>query len=487
MGKLSVILGNQLFPNKYYKDFPSKVFMCEDMELCSYFKFHKHKIIHFLSSMREYADNLDKDVYYFKLQKKQHFFDKLLTTVEEGDIDELILYEIEDKFFEKKFLDFCQKNSLKLTLKKTPMFLCSRREFHEYLNEVKSPVMRTFYERMRKKENILLEGDRPVGGKWSFDKHNRKKIPKKFDVTSYKPKEFTNETVEDVKKLVDKYFNDHPGDVDNYWIPTNRKAALKWMKSFFKDRFKYFGDYQDALDERNPFLYHSLLSPFINIGFLTPDEVIKVALEQYDGENISGVEGFVRQVLGWREFLRGIYQNYEKEFEEKNFFKHKKKLTKHWYEGTTGIEPVDQAIEKVKTWGYAHHIERLMVLGNIMLLLEVDPKEVYKWFMEMFVDSSDWVMAPNVYGMSQFSDGGIFATKPYISGSNYLLKMGHFKKSGWCDEVDGLYWRFIDRHRDFFSSQHRMSMMVSLFDKMDQEKKDKLFSDAKKIQKRLTT
>ena len=194
---------------------------------------------------------------------------------------------------------------------------------------------------------------------------------------------------------------------------------------------------------------------------------------------LHSVEGFLRQILGWREFVRGIYQNFSEKEENTNFFNHQRKLSSHWYDGTTGILPVDDAIKKANKYGYCHHIERLMILSNIMLLSEIDPKEVHRWFMEMFVDSADWVMGPNVYGMGQFSDGGLFATKPYISGSNYILKMSDYKKNDeWTNIWDGLYWRFIDKHSVFFSKNHRMNMMVKLSEKMDPDKKLKLFEFA---------
>jgi len=177
------------------------------------------------------------------------------------------------------------------------------------------------------------------------------------------------------------------------------------------------------------------------------------------------VEGFVRQVLGWREFIRGIYRNYSEEQDVANFWNHTRKLRDCWYTGTTGITPLDDVIRKVEDWGYAHHIERLMILGNMMLLCEVDPREVHRWFMEMFVDSADWVMGPNVYGMALMSDGGIFATKPYICGSNYWLKMSNYRKGQWSTIVDALYWNFIARNKSFFARNYRMSMMVKLLDK----------------------
>ena len=190
------------------------------------------------------------------------------------------------------------------------------------------------------------------------------------------------------------------------------------------------------------------------------------------------MEGFIRQVIGWREFMRGIYQNYSSELEKTNFFKHKRKLTDDWYNGTTGIDPIDDAIKDVIKYGYIHHIIRLMYLSNVMNLSQLHPNEIYKWFMEMFVDSSDWVMFPNVYGMGTFSDGGIFSTKPYICGSNYIIKMSNYKKGQWSDIVDGLYWNFINTNSEVLSRNPRMGMVMMSYRKLKKERKDYLLNIA---------
>ena len=484
--KLQLVLGNQLFPAKFYNK-KIRIFMCEDYDLCTRVKYHKHKIIFFLASMRHYANEmLDRgfDVKYFKLDRKKKFQDNLKKHVNSLKVKEIICYEIEDLFFEKAIRDLCDNLSIQLTLKKNPMFLNTRESFASYLSGVKKPFMKTFYEAWRKSSNVLMDDGLPEGGKYSFDTENRKKIPKKEHVKRadvlIKPDSVTKE----VMKLVDTHFPDHPGDSQKFWLATRRKDALRLMKIFLKDRLEFFGTYEDAIDQRDPFLYHTVLSPYLNIGFITPDELIDNTLSSQ--APLNSKEGLIRQIAGWREFMRGIYQNYGEKQYESNFFGHSNKLKSSWYEGTTGILPSDDAIKKTKDLGYAHHIERLMIISNIMLLCEIEPKSVYGWFMEMFVDSSDWVMVPNVFGMGQFSDGGIFATKPYICGSNYILKMSHYKKGPWSEIIDGLYWRFIDKHRDFFSKNYRMAMMVKLLDKMESSKQKKLFHAAKKFLKEQT-
>ena len=456
MKSLFLILGNQLFPHKHlrkYKD--STIFMCESFDLCTFQKHHKLKLILFLSSMRSYADELKKNkfkVNYIDLKKdfKISYEKKLENFIKKNKFEELISFEIEDKFFEKKISTLCKKNKIKLTFIQSPMFLNSRDEFKNYLSKTKKPFMANFYKIARAKTDILMENNKPKGGKWSFDEDNRKKLPKDIKIPQMITAKETKHT-KILKQEINKIFKNHPGEVDNFWLPTTYDDAVKWLDYFIIKKFNLFGDYEDAVDTNNNFLFHSALSPMINLGLLTPELIIERIRKVENKIKINSYEGYIRQIIGWREFIRGIYQNYDQQLEENNFFKHKNSLTKKWYDGTTGLDPLDHSIKNAQKYGYTHHIERLMVLCNIMNLCEIKPNEVYNWFMEMFVDSSDWVMSPNVYGMGLFSDGGIFSTKPYICGSSYFMKMMNFKRGNWNDIMDGLYWRFINKNRKFFS------------------------------------
>jgi deoxyribodipyrimidine photolyase-related protein len=246
------------------------------------------------------------------------------------------------------------------------------------------------------------------------------------------------------------------------------------LQEFFQTRFEEFGKYEDAIVQNEKWLHHSLLTPLLNVGLLSPsfviDETLKYAAEHQIPQN--SLEGFIRQIVGWREFIRAVYELKGTEERTKNFWGFKRKIPESFWKGETGILPIDLTIKKVLETGYCHHIERLMVLGNFMLLCEFDPEEVYRWFMELFIDSFDWVMVPNVYGMSQFADGGIMSTKPYISGSNYLMKMSDYPKGDWQPVWDSLFWHFMDKQRAFFLGNPRLGMLVRTFDKMSVEKKE---------------
>lgn len=490
MKTLHIILGDQLFDySQYYKSIEADhFFMMEDYGLCTHYKYHKQKILLFLTAMREFKADWPKSkpLIYNKLDSKLQYFKTLKQLVLKYKIEQIQTYEVSDHFFQQQLKNFCSDLSLVFKELPSPGFLTSKQEFQEYCQNHKTPFMKTFYKQQRTSHNILVNKDgTPQGGKWSFDEENRKKLPKNhvppfISVTKRKNEELV--------KLVEFEFGDHPGNLDSFIYPTNRSEALDWLQQFFEQRFNLFGDYEDAISQQYDYLYHSVLSPTINLGLLTPKEVVDKAIE-YAKKNkvpLNSLEGFVRQVIGWREFVKGIYDQYGERQHSSNFFNYKNLMAPSWYTGDTGIPILDHIIKKALDLGYTHHIERLMVLSNLMLLCEIDPKEVYNWFMCFYVDSADWVMTPNVFGMGQFSDGGIFATKPYICGSNYMLKMSDFPKGEWTDTVDGLYWRFIDKHQDFFNSNPRLSMMTRMLGRLSDERKKKIFKAADQFLKEHT-
>lgn len=492
---LMLVLGNQLFSLKYLEQLhldkhSTLFFMREDRELASYYRFHKHKIIFFFAAMRAYRDELIEQgfkVHYEEFGKDKLSYEKSLQKLlKEKSFLSAISYEIEDKFFESRIQSFFDKNQIPLKFIKSPMFLTSRQQFQSYLSSVKKPLMKSFYEAQRRRLNILMDGDKPTGGIWSFDTQNRLPL-KKGQITPELPQIKFSKDLRKVIELVDSEFFDHPGDGENFWLPIDRKGAQEWLKTFLKERLHEFGPYEDAIPQHSEFVFHSVLTPFLNCGLLTPREVVAQTIQYSKNHEVplASLEGFLRQVIGWREFVRGIYQNYDHKQTQLNYWHHYNRLSNVWYKGGSGVPPLDETIRRVVKRGYAHHIERLMVVGSLMVLLEIHPQEAHRWFMEMFIDSSDWVMGPNVYGMALFSDGGIFATKPYICGSNYLRKMGGYAKGEWCDGVDGLYWGFVRKHHDFFTKNPRLSMMARSAEKISAARWRVLDAAADELKQRL--
>jgi deoxyribodipyrimidine photolyase-related protein len=479
-----VILGNQLFPLRYLPSpDAAPVFMAEDVGLCTYEKHHQQKIVLFLAAMRAYADKLREagyDVHYVELDTsdKSAYEDKLAEVLEQCGSEKLVHFEIEDKAMEQRIIEFADTGKLEREELASPMFTCSRERFSKFAAAKKRILMADFYKQQRRRLDILVDDDgEPDGGRWSFDADNRKKLPRNI-TPPVMPEASRGKHVEEVIALVEKAFPGHPGKASEFCWPTTGAEAESWLDDFIEKRLEHFGPYEDAMTTRSATVFHSVLSPLMNLGLLPPQDVVDKVMEHAGAIPMQSLEGFVRQVIGWREFVRGVYREYGDEQASSNFWNHERELTEAWYEGKTGIPPLDDAITTAQRLGWTHHIPRLMVLGNLMTLCEIRPASAHRWFMEMFVDSSEWVMGPNVYGMGIFSDGGVFATKPYICGSNYLRKMSDYPKGDWCDVVDGLYWRFIDKHRDFFAGNPRLALMPRALDRLAPERRKTIFAAA---------
>jgi deoxyribodipyrimidine photolyase-related protein len=493
---LFVILPNQLFSPAFLKKAAGAagftVYLREDRQLLTYQRFHLQRISFYMRALRSYAQELEDEKIDVLFQSLDHdkdaYEEALIKLIRKRKIQKVFLFEIEDKFIERRILLRLESEKIDVSYINSPMFLTSRDQFTQYLQSVKKPFMKTFYESQRKRMKILVDKDlNPVGDRWSFDTENRLPLPASM-APPQRPEVNADRIAQEVASLCKSEFTKHPGSADLLWLPSTRQGARLWLNDFIKNKLGLFGPYEDALAPHSDFVYHSVLTPFLNSGLLTPDEVIRAALSQAKKEDIplASLEGFIRQVIGWREFIRGIYRHHSETQDRANFWGHSKKLSPLWYKANTGVPQLDLTLKKVLQYGYCHHIERLMVLGNLMLLLEVKPVTAHNWFMEMFIDSSDWVMGPNVYGMSLFSDGGIFATKPYICGSNYWRKMSKAKEDESSLGVDGLYWGFIEKHQDFFSRNPRLSMMASTAKKMDAQKKKNLRQAADRLRERLT-
>ena len=481
---LRLILGNQLFPLEMQNiEDGETVFMCEDSGLCTYEKHHKSKIALFFNAMRSFHDSLEQAniecIYYdFNDKFEDPFIKKLSSEIKDNNFSCIRFFEIEDKPFENEIMQMISDLNIKCEILNTPMFLDSRESFKNFVGDKKFLLQANYYKKARKEMDILIENEKPVGGKWSFDDENRKKLPKDYLIPKL-PVIKERDDSDEISNFINTEFNDHPGNINNIF-PYTTEQALDWLDTFFEERFKDFGPYEDAIFMGEHFQLHSALSSSMNLGIITPQQIITKAKDYAEANDIplNSLEGFVRQIIGWREFIRGIYQNFSEKMINSNYWNHNRKLSEVWYTGDTGIEPLDDAIKGALEFGYTHHINRLMVLASIMNMSRIHPSEIYKWFMEMFVDSSEWVMVPNVFGMGTFADGGIFATKPYISGSSYILRMSNFKKGDWCEIVDGLYWKFIEDNKEFFAKNPRLSLMIRALDKLDQKRKLRIFKAA---------
>ena len=481
---LRLILGNQLFPLEMQNiEDGETVFMCEDSGLCTYEKHHKSKIALFFNAMRSFRDSLEAaniDCIYYDFNNKfeDSYIKKLSSEIKDNNFSCIRFFEIEDKPFENEIMQMISDLDIKCEVLNTPMFLDSRESFKDFVGDKKFLLQANYYKKARKEMDILIENEKPVGGKWSFDDENRKKLPKDYLIPKL-PVIKERDDSDEISNFINTEFNDHPGNINNIF-PYTTEQALDWLDTFFEERFKDFGPYEDAIFMGEHFQLHSALSSSMNLGIITPQQIITKAKDYAEANDIplNSLEGFVRQIIGWREFIRGIYQNFSEKMINSNYWNHNRKLSEAWYTGDTGIEPLDDAIRGALEFGYTHHINRLMVLASIMNMSRIHPSEIYKWFMEMFVDSSEWVMVPNVFGMGTFADGGIFATKPYISGSSYILRMSNFKKGDWCEIVDGLYWKFIEDNKEFFAKNPRLSLMIRALEKLDQERKLRIFKAA---------
>ena len=481
MKKVNLIFPHQLFQESPLFEENGPFYIIEEYLFFKQYPFHKQKIAFHRASMKCYANFLDKvkhfEVNYIDSITNLSDIRLLILELKSLGFDQINYIDPTDNWLQKRILSACNENDIKSQQFDSPLFLNTKTELHNFFREDKKKYHQTtFYKEQRKKHNILIDEDgKPNGGKWTFDMENRKKYPSKKNppVIHYPDKD---EYFEEAKEYVETHFSNHLGELTSYSLyPTSFETTKSWLSQFFEHRFMEFGVYEDAIVKENSILNHSVLSPMMNVGLITPKEVITNCLA-YAKDNdvpINSVEGFVRQIIGWREFIRGVYEVKGSEERTTNFWNFKNKIPPSFYDGTTGIDPIDQTIKKLLQTGYCHHIERLMILGNFMLLCEFDPDEVYRWFMELFIDAYDWVMVTNIYGMSQFADGGLMASKPYISGSNYLMKMSNYEKGEWQSVWDGLFWRFMHTHREFFLSNPRLGMLVRMFDKMPEETRNK--------------
>lgn len=478
MNGINLIFPHQLFEQSVLIDNGLPIYLIEEFLYFKQYPFHKQKIAFHRATMKYYETYLTakgRNVIYIEGIDEISDIRKLIPALAEKKIRQIQYIDPVDDWLQRRIQKACSAYGIEIKTYESPMFLNTNEELSSFFKPEKKKFHQTsFYTDERKKRNILMTDDgKPEGGKWTFDTENRKKYPKKKIAPAIQYPDRTS-YFEEARAYVKSHFDHHYGELTEHPLyPVTHEQSQKWLTQFLEQRFMEFGAYEDAIVAEHTILNHSVLTPMLNVGLLTPEELVEKSLAFASKNEIplNSTEGFIRQIIGWREFIRGIYISKGRYERTRHFWNFTKKIPRSFYDGTTGIYPIDKTIKKVLNTGYCHHIERLMVLGNFMVLCEFDPDEVYQWFMELFIDAYDWVMVPNVYGMSQFADGGLMSTKPYISGSNYLMKMSDYEKGTWQDIWDGLFWRFMHTHRDFFLSNPRLGMLVRMYDKMSDEKK----------------
>ena len=433
--------------------------------------FHRKKLAFHRASMKYYAEKLRNEgqsVHYFDYKQASlpQIFEKLAQ-----ENAQVACFDPTDFLLEKRLHRLAKNHGLSIEIVENPSFYNTRERNQSLAPQgAKKFFMAEFYKKQRLYFDILLAPDaQPIGGRWSFDTENRKALPKNQVLPAYPTYHSTWSAA--AEQEITEQFAANPGDPSLAYYPVTHAQAKDALAFFIAQGLEKFGPYQDAFTTQAPYVYHSNFSTAINVGLLSPQKVIAAVEAAYhQGKvTIESAEGFIRQVLGWREYMRAVYEQVGVQQRTRNFMQHKRKLD---WQALRQLSFLQDVAAKLDDYAYAHHIERLMLLGNFFFLSELHPDSIYEFFMCNFMDAYDWVMVPNVYGMSQFADGGLMATKPYISGSNYIMKMSDFKKGEWQTVWDGLFWRFMHEHRTFFLQNPRLGMLVNTFDKMPTEKRE---------------
>ena len=472
------------------------VLICEVFAEATYVKHHKKKIVFLFSAMRHFAEELrvekNYQVEYLKLndpEPMQSFTQAVEKTLAKHKINEIIVTSPGEYRVLTEINIWQDLFGIPVDIREDARFLCNQVEFKNWSKDRKNLRMEYFYREMRKKYSILMDGDQPIGGKWNFDLENRKPPNPNFDI----PETFSSEpdaVTLDVMQLVEDKFSDHMGVLSDFHFAINAAQAKIALKQFIDERLKYFGDFQDAMIQGKPWMYHSHVGLYLNCGLLSPLECIQAAEQAYHDSHapLNAVEGFIRQILGWREFVRGIYWNEMPDYASLNFFEAERDLPAFYWDADTKMNCMHQSVKETSQNAYAHHIQRLMVLGNFALLTGIDPVQVNAWFLSVYADAFEWVELPNVSGMALFADGGYLASKPYAAGGGYINKMSNYckscsysvtKKSGpdACP-FNYLYWDFLERNRNKLGNNHRIGMMYKVYDRMSEEKKEMIKGDS---------
>ena len=502
MSSIRLILGDQLSEsisslNGYDAD-KDVILICEVWDEATYVKHHKKKIAFLFSAMRHFAETLKHKGYsveYTKLDNVKNarsFKGEVKRLLQKHTLERVIVTHPGEYRVLEDIRSWADELSIPIEIREDDRFLCTPDEFASWAKDRKQLRMEYFYRNMRKQYNILMQDDDPIGGQWNYDAENRKPPKEELNIPSPSISK-VDAITQEVMSLVAERFDDHFGDLKPFHFAVTRADALRALDQFIEQRLNHFGDYQDAMLQDEPWMYHSHISFYLNCGLLLPLECVKkVETAYHEGKApLNAVEGFIRQIIGWREYVRGIYWLKMPDYSKANFFESRRALPNFYWTANTKMNCLHQCILETKQNAYAHHIQRLMVLGNFALLAGIDPKDVNEWFLIVYADAYEWVELPNVSGMTLFADGGCLASKPYAAGGSYINKMSDYCKN--CSykvtQKNGadacpfnyLYWDFLDRNREQLIANHRIGMMYKTFDRMKKEKQKAIRDDSKRF------
>ena len=476
-----------VFPNQLFADHPAladaggeapEVVLVEDdlfFRDAQYpARYHKLRLALHRATMRRYADALAADgrrVRYVAWADRVSTAELLAGLAADG-VAAVRVCDPTDFVLERRLAEAAAAAGVRVETLPTPLFLNTREDNAAFFEGRKRYFMADYYKHQRRRLGVMVDGDgAPEGGQWSYDHDNREKLtPEALAAVPPLPPVAQGAYAEEAAAYVERHFPDHVGASAPLPYPTTHAGAAAWLDAFVAERYARFGPYEDAIEPGRSHLYHAVLTPMLNVGLLTPAQVLRAALAAGPDVPINSREGFVRQLIGWREYMRATYTLEGVPMRTANVWGYTRGVPEAWYTGETGLAPVDDVVPRVLRTGYANHIERLMVLGGALFLSRIHPREVYRWFMELFIDAYDWVMVPNTYGMSQHAAGPLITTKPYVSGSNYLRKMSHYPRGPWEAEWDGLFWTFLRDYRPEIEGYRRMSMLTRHLDRMGPDK-----------------
>lgn len=455
-------------------------------------RLHKQKLILHRASVRRYIEEVlwpagftvehtDLDVF----MKTGDVFDRV------SKAEQIFIIDPTDDALTKRLLQARRERPdlPTVTFLPSPNFYLKEHEVRQYFNERHKYPFAEFYQWQRERFNILIdENYKPVGGKWSYEDTAHKKPEPQVNFPSF-PVFGDNKYVKEAAEWVNEHFPDNPGGPEFIW-PTSHAEAKIWLDDFIENRIDGYAQYENTISTRSPWLHHSLLQSSFNIGLLTPQEAIETALNRHDARPIplESLEGFIRQILGWREYVRGIYLSQGPAIKAQNPFNHHRKLTGAWYNGTTGLAPLDDLIAKLNDHAYGHNAERRMIAGTLMVLCNIQPEQMYRWHQELFIDAYDWTVVPNVYQMLQLNSANKgMSAAPYICPSNTIIESSDYDRGLWSDIWDGLFWQFIEKHKTSLSKHAQLRVMVQRLNRLDPDHKRIIYYRAEDFLNQHTT